>query len=211
MTFLNSYIFKYGENIIVFHLILLAIGRYLKNLKIELFAVFMFIFCFWFFRIPRFEFVKDQNIIYSPSYGKILDIQEKKINGNPYYHISTFISLFDPHIQYAPTTGVLKQTQYIKGEFQPAMFLKKSNNNERLNYHMDTINGRIIFTQIAGTLARTIVPFVEKNTILQQCQEIGLIKFGSRCDIFIPKDRFNLMVKQGQSVKGGQTIFGMYS
>lgn len=206
-----SYFFTYGKPIILFFTILIIISnlKMVQSRKLQYFCILSLLACYYFFRQPRFDTLKNDNIIYASCFGKVILIEEKLINGVPYYHIGTFISLLDPHIQYSPVNGILRKKQYVKGDFSPA-FMTKSNKNERLNYHVDTINGRIVFSQIAGTLARTIVSFVKENQLLQQGTEIGLIKMGSRSDVWFPKQNAMINVKVGEQVSGGQSILAFY-
>lgn len=208
----NSYILEHGKTIILFCLVSIVLGHKLGLDRVKYIGLFSLLFSYYFFRIIRFEVPrKSDDLIYSPSYGKVVDVSFEKVNGQKYVHVATFISIFDPHIQYSPVNGFLTHKKYVEGNFAPAMFFYKSNNNERLHYFVNTKHGQVIFTQIAGMIARTIVPFVKDKTILKQGQEIGLIKFGSRCDVYFPyKQGMKVFVKKGDYVKGGQTIFGSY-
>lgn len=207
---MKSYLYEHGKKIILFHLVIFALGYLTNSFKLKLGSILSLFFCYWFFRIPEFRVVKDKNSIIAPSYGKVIGIEEKIIDGKPYEHIAVFISLFDPHIQYSPVKGPLTNMTYKKGTFYPAMFLKKTEHNERMVYQVETPRGKVFFAQIAGQIARTIVPFVEAGKFIDQGQEIGLIRFGSRCDVYIPKNRFKTMVKVGDYVKGGQSRLGVF-
>lgn len=211
MTFFNSYIFIHGKNIIIILLIFFFIGKYFDSKIIMILSLIFMYLCYYFFRIPRFETRKDVNTIFATAYGKVIKVSPRIINNTSYLQIAIFIGLLDPHVQYSPCQGYIKKMDYKKGEFNPAFIFKKSNYNERLIYHMDSMNGYIIFSQIAGQVARTIVSFVKPNMLLQQNQEIGLIKFGSRSDIFVPiKPNMKLYVKEGDYVNGGQSKIVSY-
>lgn len=208
--FYYSYLFKHGKKIILFIVILYFIGYLFGLFKLKILAICILIYTYYFFRIPRFDTMLNDDLVYAPSFGKVRSISKKNIDGEEYIHIATFISIFDPHIQYSPVNGFLTGTKYIKGNFYPAMILYKSNHNERMHYFVNTKHGRVIFTQIAGMIAKTIVPFKQKG-LVKQGEEIGLIQFGSRCDVFIPnKKNLQILVKEGDYVKGGQSIVGKF-
>lgn len=211
MTFLNTYLFTHGKRIVLFLIALFTIGYMLNNFRLKILSVILFIFTYYFFRIPRFETRRNNHIVYAPCFGKVIKSDLIMMNNIKYHRICTFISLTNPHIQYMPVEGYINRMKYIKGEFNPAMIFKKSSYNERLHYYINSYHGNFIVTQIAGMLARTIVPFVRPKQLASQGSELGLIKFGSRCDIYIPyKDNLKIIVREGDSVLGGQTIFGAY-
>jgi len=199
MNILNNYVFLYELHTLVFFSILLYIFFRLSFYKVCGFIIFIMVFLFYFFRIPDVNPNLTSKYLYAPCYGKIKQITQT----NNYLHIVTFINVTDPHIQYFPYSGFLKKIIYKKGEFNPAYMIHKGKDNEKMIYHLDTIRGNIIVSQVAGVLARTIVPFVKENTPVQQNQEIGLIKLGSRCDVFIPLyNNMKVLVKKGDYVKG---------
>lgn len=213
IMFFESYIFKYGKTIIIFSICLFLLGKYLNLTKLKIFGIFLFIFSYYFFRKPRFEPIVNIHDIKSPAYGKIYDIKRKKINGEGYIQVIILINITDVHIQYAPCSGKLNKMIYKKGEFNPVYFTNKSEYNERMMYYIQSNgnHGQVIFSQIAGIIARTIVPFVQENSILTQGQEIGLIKFGSRSDIFIKETPdLKLVARAGDKVIGGQSIIARY-
>lgn len=199
MNIINNYAFIYEPKAIFIFSLLLLIFYKLNFKKIASLFLILIVFLFYFFRIPITNNKKNDKFIYAPSFGRIKQIT----NIGDYLQISIFINVTDPHIQYIPYDGVIRKKIYKMGEFNPAYMIKKGKYNEKIIYHINTKRGNIIVTQIAGVLARTIVPFVKEKQIVQQNEELGLIKLGSRCDIFIPNSNaMNILVKKGDYVKG---------
>lgn len=199
MKLLNNYLFLYEPRAVFIFLLLILIFYKLNFKKVTSFFVLFLGFLFYFFRIPVTNEKKDLKYIFAPCFGKVKEIK----NVGDYLQIAIFINVSDPHIQYIPYDGVITKKIYKKGEFNPAYMIKKGKYNEKMIYHMNTVRGNIIVTQIAGVIARTIVPFVKEKQIVEQHEELGLIKLGSRCDIFIPNSNpIKVLVKKGDYVKG---------
>jgi phosphatidylserine decarboxylase len=144
----------------------------------------------------------DDNTIYSPCEGRILDIQELE----DYYHIAIFLNVHNIHVQYSPVKGIIKSINHYSGTFVPAYFFEKSKYNERLETVIATDFGDVKFVQIAGQLARRIKTFKKINEEVKQLDPIGLIKLGSRCDLYLPKNKVDIQVKKNQFVKIGDII-----
>lgn len=199
MKLLNNYIFLYELKTVFVFSLLIYIFYKANYIKIASFFTIFLMFLFYFFRIPKINKKKDKSIIYAPCYGRVKEIT----NTGEYTQIAIFINVTDPHIQYVPYEGVVNKIIYKKGEFNPAYMIKKGKYNEKMIYHISTVRGNIIVSQIAGILARTIVPFIKEKQIVEQNEELGLIKLGSRCDIFIPNTNpLKVLVKRGDYVKG---------
>ena len=197
-----NYIFKYGLKTLIIPTLLLFFGIKIYNSYIILISIGLIVICINFFKRPNFDIKKDDNIILAPSFGRIQKIM--KINNNIY--ISIFLSLFDPHIQYIPYDGFLINQIYKHGTFRAAFLFEKSTFNERMIHNIVTKIGTISVVQIAGMIARTIVPFLKQQTRVIKGEELGMIKFGSRVDIIVPiKENMKILIKQGQYVYGGQT------
>ena len=202
MNILNNYCFYYDFKKIFFIIFFIFISYKTYFYKITIFLSFLLIFIYYFYRIPSINHISNNQFVHAPCYGVIKNIE----NTNGFLHISTFIRFTDPHIQYIPYSGFLSNIFYKPGEFNPAYMIQKGKYNEKMIYHIQTSKGTIMVSQIAGVIARTIVPFVKKNTIVKQNEELGLIKFGSRCDIFIPlSNPLKILVRPGDIVKGSYT------
>jgi phosphatidylserine decarboxylase len=127
----------------------------------------------------------------------------------PLTRVSIFMSVFDVHINRTPVTGVIKNVVYIAGKFLNADLDKASEENERQHFLVERNDGvRIGFTQIAGLIARRIVPFVKAGDSVTVGQRVGLIRFGSRVDVYLPAGTAS-KVALGQRSVAGETILGM--
>ena len=155
-----------------------------------------------FFRDPK------RNIgegIVAPADGKIIEINTKKEDNNvDYTKISTFMNINNVHVNRMPLDGSIKDIVHLPGSHLPA-FKKKSEGNERMIIAIDTKIGIVKVIQIAGTLARRIVSYIRKGDILKKGEKIGIIRFGSRVDIFIPSEKIKILyVKKGDKIKAGE-------
>jgi phosphatidylserine decarboxylase len=159
-----------------------------------------------FFRDPERKIPEGDNLIVSPADGKIVGISET----NKQLKISIFLSIFDVHINRIPVNGVVQRLTYKPGKFFSAFKQKASDLNERFEIEIKTDNHAIIMHQIAGVLARRVVCRLKKDQPVQKGKRFGLIRFGSRVDLFLPSS-VRLEVRKGQRVTGGKTIIGRLS
>jgi phosphatidylserine decarboxylase len=186
------------------------IGLYYRPLLYTSFLGFMF--CLFFFRNPeRFcpEALQDQSVLICPSDGKVLAIEKLENNEQFAYKVAIFLSPLDVHVNWLPALGIIKEVVYHQGAFAMAFLPKSSELNERNDVLLQTQTGKLILVrQIAGTIARTIVCWVKPGDIINQTGKLfGMIKFGSRIEIFLPQDAV-IDVTEGQRVYGGQTVLG---
>lgn len=130
------------------------------------------------------------------------------LSGGPLTRVSIFMSVFDVHINRAPIAGTVRQVVYVSGKFLNADLDKASEENERQYFVVEGHDGRRVgFTQIAGLVARRILGFVKAGDIVAAGQRIGLIRFGSRVDVFLPADCV-CQVALGQRSIAGETVLG---
>lgn len=162
-----------------------------------------------FFRIPVFQVVKNDSQVLAPADGKVVVIEETE---EPEYlksrrkQISIFMSPINVHVNLMPVSGTISYCTYHPGKYLVAWHPKSSTENERTSIATKMSNGtEILFRQIAGALARRIKWYVKEGQPLQQGDEFGFIKFGSRVDIFLPLTA-KVAVKVGDITKGGKTI-----
>jgi len=155
------------------------------------------IWVFAFFRDPVRAVPQDDYAVIAPADGLVTLIQTvlpppemagpDKLGDQPLVRVSIFMSVFDVHINRTPIGGTIKDVVYISGKFINADLDKASEDNERQHILVERADGvRIGFTQIAGLVARRIVPFVKRGDIVAAGQRIGLIRFGSRVDVYLP-------------------------
>ncbi len=158
----------------------------------------------------------DERFVVSPADGLVTLIQQvvppRELSGpdmlgdEPVTRVSVFMSVFDVHVNRTPIRGTIKRVAYIAGKFLNADLDKASDENERQHILVERSDGvRIGFTQIAGLVARRIVTFVKEGDIVGTGQRVGLIRFGSRVDIYLPKGTASRVIK-GQRCVAGETI-----
>ncbi len=173
---------------------------------------FLFVFSLFFFRDPQRPFPKDENTIFSPADGKVVQI--KDVNdpdvGNDVVQVSIFLSVFNVHVNRVPVSGTVKSMEFFKGKFLAAFNHKASEDNQRTEIVMETSNGPIRIRQITGAVARRIFCYADPGTAMAQGDRLGYIMFGSRTDIIFPKTAA-LNVEVGTVVKGGMSTIGTFS
>lgn len=163
----------------------------------------------WFFRDPERKGDGLRNAIFAPADGKVVEVaKEVDFLGNPMQRLSIFMSIFDVHVNRAPVKGVVVEKRYFKGRFLSADLPKSSELNERNVVGIKTSGGEVIFVvQIAGVVARRIGSHVKIGDFLERGQRIGIIRFGSRVDLYLPLD-WEITVQEGMRVKAGKTTVG---
>ena len=161
----------------------------------------------YFYRLPHRKNNYPSKMIVAPCDGKIISIN--KIN-HVTTHIAIFISLFDSHVQWSPVSGIVESITHKTGSFHPAYILNKSRYNERTEMimYVPQIKDEIKIVQIAGQMARRIVTYVNEQDHVKRGDIFGMIKLGSRVDLFVPHDKIKLLVNVGDVVLGNKTIFG---
>lgn len=207
---------KYGYNtlgiiaIIVFVMISVSFfihNNYFKGFLIIL-SLFILIFSLNFFRDPeRIPPVK-KNVIISPADGKVLlikDVEGNSFIGGKATQISVFMSPLNVHVNRIPIDGKVGYLKYIPGKFLAAFEDKASSENERSEFGLETRYGKVFFTQVAGFIARRIVYELNVGDSVKMGERFGMIKFGSRVDIIVPKI-WKLTVRKDDAVKAGETI-----
>jgi len=166
-----------------------------------------------FFRDPDRITPNGENLIISPADGKIIVI--KKIWDDEFFHadvqqVSIFMSPLNVHVNRNPITGTVRHTRYVKGEYFAAYGDKASEKNEQMIVGLEGANGKVMFKQIAGFIARRIVCPLKPGDTVNMGERFGMIKFGSRVDVFFPLS-VNVRVQIGDITKAGETILGEYS
>ena len=176
---------------------------------------------FAFFRDPERVVPQSADLIVSPADGLVTLIQQVPppvelqvadgqglagLPAEPLTRVSIFMSVFDVHINRAPIGGTIVRVVYIPGKFVNADLDKASEENERQHVLIERADGvRVAFTQIAGLVARRIVPFIKPGDIIAKGQRVGLIRFGSRVDVYLPRGTES-KVLLGQKVIAGETV-----
>ncbi|GAV23013.1 phosphatidylserine decarboxylase family protein [Carboxydothermus pertinax] len=189
----------------------LAILGFIFNLWLGIFVSLLFLFILFFFRNPRRIIPADEQSIVSPADGVILEVAEVLENSylkGPAVKVSIFLSLFDVHVNRAPLSGQVEYIHYRPGKFLPAFKSHASEINERNYIGIKNSRVKVLVVQITGFVARRIVSFVKLGDNLNKGQLFGMIKFGSCTEIYLPKDRVEILVQKGERVFGGTTVIG---
>jgi phosphatidylserine decarboxylase len=170
-------------------------------------------FCAYFFRNPERVVPSGERLVVSAADGKIASLTESVVpprelqfGVGPCTRISVFLSVFDVHIVRAPVAGKIVRSAYVPGAFFNAALDKSSEENERRALVIETEDGtKVGVTLIAGLIARRIVTFVAEGTSVARGERIGLIRFGSRVDVYLPAGT-EFVVARGQTAIGGETV-----
>ena len=169
------------------------------------------IWVYYFFRDPERVIINDHNFLVSPADGEIIKVEEvdgpKELNleNKKFKKISIFMNVFDCHVNRTPCEGKIQEILYKPGKFFNASLDKASEENERNYFKIkDNQNNDIILVQIAGLIARRIVCETNKDQELKQGDRVGMIRFGSRADVYY--ENYEPLVKVGQKAISGETL-----
>lgn len=211
---------KIDRDGILFSLILLGfatISVFFSTILAAIFFAFS-LFTLYFFRDPERFFMPNLDILLSPADGKVLyvkkipfsqlqpEVAENFSEKTEYFKVSIFMNVFNVHVNRAPTRGIIEKINYICGKFFNASLDKASEFNERCVYSMRTFGGeKIVFVQIAGLVARRIRRDVRNGDEILQGQRFGLIRYGSRVDVYFPVDKYEVLVVEKQTTIAGET------
>jgi len=178
---------------------------------ISIFLLLMTLFVLWFFRNPQRKTPEREGLVISPADGRVIRIEETtsdEMPGRTFRKISIFMNVFNVHVNRIPCSGKVRFVRYRKGKFLSADLDKASALNERNTLLLQTADGREIITvQIAGLIARRIVCWLKEGMQVRSGERFGLIRFGSRVEVFLPPGS-TLLVKVGEKVRAGETPIG---
>lgn len=211
----DSIIAQEGYPFIIFSLIVTVFVAILgRNWWLIILFALITSFIIWFFRNPERSFQDEEKVLISPADGKVIKIENVEVNGTisgRFKKISIFMNVFNVHVNRAPYSGKIEAINYHEGKFLSANLDKASQDNERNEVMILTEDGRSVWmVQIAGLIARRIVCWVNVGTTIKKGERFGLIRFGSRVDIYLPEDS-RISVKLKDKVKAGQTSLGYLS
>ncbi len=174
----------------------------------------LFLFVLNFFRNPKIDINKGAQLVLAPADGKVVVVEpteETEYLKDRRIQISIFMSPLNVHVNRTPVAGSITYFKYHPGKYMVAWHPKSSTENERTTMVLKMSNGlEILVRQIAGAVARRIKWYVDKDRIMEQGDEFGFIKFGSRVDVFLPLDA-EIKVKPGDISKGGRTVLAELS
>jgi phosphatidylserine decarboxylase len=203
-----------GYPFIIFSLVVTFFVAFLGLCWLIISFVFITFFIVWFFRNPKRSFQDEEKVLISPADGKIIKIENVEVNGTisgRFKKISIFMNVFNVHVNRAPYSGKIEAINYHEGKFFSANLDKASQDNERNEIMIRTEDGRRVWiVQIAGLIARRIVCWVDVGANIKKGERCGLIRFGSRVDVYLPEDSI-ISVQLKEKVKAGHTSLGYLS
>ena len=191
---------------VIVTLVLLAFSTFLGTI-----GILLTIWVYYFFRDPERVIIEDDNYLVSPADGEVIKVEEVDgpkevgLENQKFKKISIFMNVFDCHVNRTPCSGTVEEILYKPGKFLNASFDKASEDNERNYYKIkDNAGNNIIVVQIAGLIARRIVCETNNGQTLSQGERIGMIRFGSRADVYY--ENYDPLVKVGQKTISGETL-----
>jgi phosphatidylserine decarboxylase len=167
------------------------------------------LFVFSFFRDPERVVPAEPGAVVSPGDGQVVVVTDEEDAGRPGKRISIFLAVWNVHVNRAPAAGVIRKLEYRPGKFLAAMRERASMENEQNVFTLSTDAGEMVFKQIAGLIARRVVSWKSEGERVARGERIGLVRFGSRVDVWLPKDA-EILVKLGQNVKGGSSVLARW-
>ncbi len=170
--------------------------------------ILLALFFLWFFRDPSRKIPSGEGLIVSPADGVVTEAEWVETTGGSKLRVSIFLNVFDVHVNRAPIGGRVTLVEYREGGFMNAMNPESGLTNEQTLIQIDGGGYEVAFKQIAGLLARRIVCNLKVGDTVERGQRMGLIKFGSRCDVLMPAEA-NLKVKIGARVIGGSSLLAV--
>ena len=178
---------------------------FLHWIPVAVILVLLAAFVFYFFRDPNRTVPPEPGALVSPADGRVVVITEEENAGRVGKRISVFLAIWNVHVNRSPERGTITAMDYRPGKFFAAMRERASFDNEQNVISLSTAAGEIVFKQIAGLIARRVVCWKKPGDIVERGERIGLVRFGSRVDMWVPMDA-EIVVKIGDHVKGGSSV-----
>ncbi len=183
----------------LFIVLIILFTFFYSNHLLPTFGIIQLLFILYFFRDPERDLSEG---ILSPADGKVQSIDTEKNK------IEIFMNIWDVHVNRTPWSGRVMEMKHMKGKHSPA-FSKKADRNERQLIVLSTDHGKVKIWQIAGLLARRIVPYVEESDFIEKGERIGMIRFGSKVKLEFSEE-IVFSVEEGEKVKAGKTSLGVW-
>lgn len=171
--------------------------------------VLLALFVFSFFRDPDRLIPVEPGAIVSPADGRVVVVTDEENAGRPGQRVSIFLAIWNVHVNRAPASGTIVKMDYRPGKFLAAMRERASFENEQNVFTLSTESGEMVFKQIAGLIARRVVSWKKQGEQVMRGERIGLVRFGSRVDVWLPKAA-EILVKVGENVKGGASVIAKW-
>src|SRR2546426_8487401 len=171
--------------------------------------VFLAAFVFSFFRDPERVIPAEPGAVVSPADGRVVVVTDEENEGRPGKRVSIFLAIWNVHVNRAPADGIITALEYRPGKFLAAMRERASLENEQNVFTLSTDAGEIVFKQIAGLISRRVVSWKKAGEQVARGERVGLLRFGSRVDVWVPKEA-EILVKVGENVKGGASVLARW-
>jgi phosphatidylserine decarboxylase len=172
--------------------------------------IFLGLFVFYFFRDPNRAIPSAPGTVVSPADGHVVEIVDEMFDSTMGHRVTIFLAIWDVHVQRAPVAGRIANVVYRPGKFYAAFRSAASVENEQNVIYIDTPQGTLVFKQIAGAIARRVICWKRKGEMVALGERVGLIRFGSRVDIWLPMEA-EVVVRRGQKVQGGASILAKWN
>jgi phosphatidylserine decarboxylase len=196
--------FSFGLPPFLVGLLLLSFGSswvFALGIALVLFGLFVFSF----FRNPERAIPGEAGLIVAPADGRVVVVKAEENNGRPGNRISIFLAIWNVHVNRAPASGTITRLDYKPGKFLAAYNANASFQNEQNVFTQITEDGEIVYKQIAGWVARRVVAWKKAGDTVARGERIGLVRFGSRVDLWLPEGA-EILIKLGENVKGGSSV-----
>jgi len=171
--------------------------------------VFLGLFTFYFFRDPERVIPDAPGAVVSPADGRVVVVKDEPNQGHPGKRVSIFLAIWNVHVNRAPAAGTISRLDYKPGKFMAAWAESASADNEQNIFVQSTEHGEIVYKQIAGWIARRVVAWKKQGDSVARGERIGLVRFGSRVDLWLPGEA-EVLVSVGKHVKGGSSVLARF-
>jgi phosphatidylserine decarboxylase len=203
--------YKFALPLLAVGVLLLVLGtKWAALLWIGAIFVVLGLFICYFFRDPQRKIPADPNVIVSPADGKVVEVVDELLDSQMGHRISIFLSIFNVHVQRSPVEARVADVVYRPGKFYAAFRSDASVENEQNIIYLHAHRGPVVFKQIAGAIARRVICWKSEGENIAIGERVGLIRFGSRVDVWLPMDT-ELQIKRGDTVKGGESILARWN
>jgi phosphatidylserine decarboxylase len=172
--------------------------------------IFLGLFVFYFFRDPERTIPSQPGSVVSPADGHVVEIVDELLDSAMGHRVTIFLAIWDVHVQRAPVAGLIADVVYRPGKFYAAFRSAASVENEQNIITLQTPGGPLVFKQIAGAIARRVICWKRAGETVSRGERVGLIRFGSRVDIWLPMEA-EIVVRHGQKVKGGESLLAKWN
>jgi phosphatidylserine decarboxylase len=184
----------------------LALGMWSRNgIIVGSILVFLALFVFSFFRNPERAIAEGPGVIVCPADGRVVIVKDEENAGRPGKRVSIFLAIWNVHVNRSPAAGTITNLDYKPGKFLAAWAENASLENEQNVFTLSSEHGELVFKQIAGYVARRVVSWKKAGETVRRGELIGLMRFGSRMDIWMPSNA-EVAVKVGDNVRGGSSV-----